>query len=208
MTTRRGRPTQAEARKLDLAVRKAAVATFVENGYDGATMEAIAKAAGITKRSLYARYSDKRAVFVDVIPWALSRFEDDEAVPGLDENEDLETALFAIGRVALARAVDPDSVRMARIAMNEIGRFPEFKVVEESMMWSGRQKVVTDLLRRHEALGNIAIDDVELAAEHFLAMVEALPGRFAEYGIYRSKKQNERHLKQAVALFLRGVLPR
>jgi TetR/AcrR family transcriptional regulator, mexJK operon transcriptional repressor len=29
-------------------------------------MEAIALAAGITKRSLYARYADKRAVFADV----------------------------------------------------------------------------------------------------------------------------------------------
>ena len=206
MTPRRGRPTQAEAKKLDMAVRKAAVATFVAHGYDGATMEAIARAAGITKRSLYARYSDKRALFVEVIPWALSRFDDDGAVTSLDA--DLESALFAIGKVALARAVDPDSVRMARIALSEIGRFPEFKVVEESMMWSGRQKVVTELLRHHKGQGTIVVDDLELAAEHFLAMVEALPGRFAEYGIYRSQAQNERHLEHAVALFLRGVHPR
>jgi hypothetical protein len=97
---------------------------------------------------------------------------------------------------------------MARIAMNEVGRFPEFKVTAESMMWSGRQQVVTELLRSHQAKGNIAVDDLELAAEHFLAMVEALPGRFAEYGIYRTKDQNERHLQHAVNLFLRGALPR
>jgi len=62
--TRRGRPTQAEAKRLHQKLRKAAVATFVENGYDGTTMEAIARAAGITRRTLYARYPDKRAVFV------------------------------------------------------------------------------------------------------------------------------------------------
>ena len=56
---------------------RAAVATFLEMGYAGASMETIAKAAGITKRSLYARYADKRAVFADVIPWALARYVDD-----------------------------------------------------------------------------------------------------------------------------------
>ncbi|MEV0669303.1 TetR/AcrR family transcriptional regulator [Mycobacterium sp. NPDC050441] len=207
MTTRRGRPTQAEAKALDLTVRKAAVATFIQSGYDGATMEAIAKAAGITKRSLYARYADKHALFVDVIPWALSRFEDDRSDVFLKE-QDLETALVAVGRAALKRAVNPENVRLKRIAMNEGGRFPEFNVTAESMMWSGRQRVVTELLRRHEANGEIKVDDVELAAEHFLAMVEALPARFADFGIYRSKAQNERHLQQAVSLFLRGVVPR
>ncbi|MGV0780038.1 TetR/AcrR family transcriptional regulator [Mycolicibacterium peregrinum] len=207
MTTRRGRPTQAEAKALDLTVRNAAVATFIQSGYDGATMEAIAKAAGITKRSLYARYADKHALFVDVIPWALSRFEDDRSDVFLKE-QDLETALVAVGRAALKRAVNPENVRLKRIAMNEGGRFPEFNVTAESMMWSGRQRVVTELLRRHEANGEIKVDDVELAAEHFLAMVEALPARFADFGIYRSKAQNERHLQQAVSLFLRGVVPR
>ena len=70
-TTRRGRPTQAEAKKLDQKLRKAAVRTFIKHGYDGTTMDAIARAAGITRRTLYARYPDKRAVFVDVIPWSL-----------------------------------------------------------------------------------------------------------------------------------------
>ncbi|MFV8047941.1 TetR/AcrR family transcriptional regulator [Mycobacterium sp. 48b] len=204
MTTRRGRPTQAEAKELDVAVRKAAVATFVECGYDGATMESIAKAAGVTKRSLYARYPDKRAVFVDVIPWALSRFEARAAE--IDSGENLEGALFAVGRVALERAVDPQNVRLARIAMNEIGRFPEFSVTAESMMWSGRQRVVTELLRRYQAEGVLKVDDIELAAEHFLAMVEALPGRFADFGIFRTAEQNERHLQQAVSLFLNGIL--
>jgi len=51
-TTRRGRPTREEAARLHEQVREAAVAVFLENGYDGATMEEIAKEAGITKRTL------------------------------------------------------------------------------------------------------------------------------------------------------------
>lgn len=205
--TRRGRPTQAEAKKLNQAVREAAVAVFLESGYAGATMEAIARKAGITKRSLYARYPDKRAAFADVIPWALSKYESPEEDPAV-EGKDLETALLEIGRVALARALDPENVRLTRIAMNESARFPEFALSTESMMWSGRQRAVVRVLRRGTAEGTVEVEDIELAAEHFLAMVELVPGRMADFGVFRSKQQEERHLRHAVRLFLRGATPR
>jgi TetR/AcrR family transcriptional regulator, mexJK operon transcriptional repressor len=207
MATRRGRPTQAEAKALDQTVREAAVATFLEFGYSGASMESIAQAAGITKRSLYARYADKRAVFADVIPWAIARYTGDEPVEQLHD-DDLETALLAVGRASLARATHPQNVRLKRIAFNEATLFPEFNLSAESMMWAGRQRAVTELLRQHHELGNIDVDDVELAAEHFLALVEAVPARMADFGVFRSKKQQERHLQFAVQLFLRGALPR
>ena len=183
------------------------MATFLEFGYSGASMESIARAAGITKRSLYARYADKRAVFADVIPWALARYTGDEPVDQF-HNEDLETALLAVGRASLARATHPQNVRLKRIAFNEAALFPEFNVSAESMMWAGRQRAVTELLRQQQELGNIDVDDVELAAEHFLALVEAVPARMADFGVFRSKKQQERHLQFAVQLFLRGALPR
>jgi AcrR family transcriptional regulator len=207
MTTRRGRPTQAEATKLDLTVREAAVATFVELGYAGASMEAIARAAGITKRSLYARYADKRAVFADVIPWALARFTDEATLEEVD-GDDVEATLLMLGRAALSRATHPQNVRLKRIALNEAPLFPEFNVSAESMMWAGRQRAVTDTLRRFDESGAIKVDDLELAAEHFLAMVEAVPARMADFGVFRSKEQQERHLRYAVRLFLHGVMPR
>ncbi|BBZ02310.1 TetR family transcriptional regulator [Mycolicibacterium chitae] len=206
-TTRRGRPTRAEAAQLDQTVREAAVATFLECGYDGATMEAIATAAGITKRSLYARYADKRSIFAEVIPWALSRYEAADPVDAPND-DDVEAALLAVAREALKRATDPANVRLTRIAMSESARFPEFGVTADSMMWSGRQRAVVDVLRRGQAKGVVQVDDIELAAEQFLAMVELLPGRLADFGIYRSKRREERHLRHAVALFLRGAMPR
>lgn len=207
MSTRRGRPTRAEASKLDLAVREAAVATFIELGYAGASMESIARAAGITKRSLYARYPDKRAVFADVIPWALARYTEELAIDDV-EHEDVETALLMLGRASLSRATHPENVRLKRIASTESALFPEFNISAESMMWAGRQRTVTEVLRHYVDRGDIAVDDLELAAEHFLAMVEAVPARMADFGVFRSKKQQERHLQYAVRLFLRGVLPR
>jgi TetR/AcrR family transcriptional regulator, mexJK operon transcriptional repressor len=206
-TTRRGRPTQAEAKKLQQKLRKAAVATFVKHGYDGTSMDAIAKAAGITRRTLYARYPDKRAIFLDVIPWALTRRTEREETYETEDG-DLRDALVAVGRAGLARAIDPDIVRLKRIAMTESARFPEFAVSAHSMTWSPRHRQVMDLLRRHREAGVIEVDDLELSAGHFIALVEHLPARLADCGIYRSREEDERHLQHAVDLFLRGVLRR
>jgi len=64
---RPGRPptlTQAERKRLIL---DAAEEVFTEIGYGPATMEEIARRAGMSKRTLYALYPDKRALFVDLI---------------------------------------------------------------------------------------------------------------------------------------------
>jgi TetR/AcrR family transcriptional regulator, mexJK operon transcriptional repressor len=203
---RPGRPTQAEAKRLDEQLREVAVAVFLEHGYDGASMEAIARAAGITKQTLYSRYADKRAIFIDVIPWAMSRYENPEPVGDSDE-DDLAAALTTIARDAVARATDPALVRLQRIAMNESARFPEFSRSGETMTWSPRLRAVMELLRRHKAAGTIEVDDIELAAEHFLTLAQVLPARLADFGVFRSKKQEQRHLESAVTFFLRALRP-
>lgn len=208
-TNRRpGRPTRAEIAQLDEQLREVAVATFLEYGYDGTSMEALAKAAHIAKQTLYSRYPDKRALFADVIPWALSRHDPGDTLMWTDSG-DLRESLIDIARKALSWSTDPQIVRLQRIAMNESARFPEFAVSGETMLWSARLRALMELLQRHIDRGEIEIeeDELELAAEHFLALVEALPTRLAEFGVFRSDKQAERHLQYAVKLFLRAVTP-
>lgn len=205
--TRTGRPRKADAARLEERLRQAALETFLEHGFDGTTMEAVAKAAGITKRTLYARYPDKRALFAAVVPWALARHHGDEPVAETASG-DLATGLTAIARATLARALDPDIVRLSRMAMTESARFPEFAAGAHSLAWSPRMQAVMDLLRRHAEDGSVVVDDIELAAEQFLALVSAMPARLAAFGVVRAPEVEERHLQHAVTLFLRGVLAR
>ena len=123
------------------------MATFVELGYAGASMEAIARAAGITKRSLYARYPDKRAVFAEVIPWALARYTDDSVVEDVDE-EDVEAALIALGARRWRVRRIHRTFGSSELLSTRPRSFPEFNMSAESMMWAGRQRVVTKVLRR------------------------------------------------------------
>lgn len=54
-----GRPSQAAAGLLNDSILIAALDHFVRHGWAGATMEGIAASAGVTKRTLYARYGSK-----------------------------------------------------------------------------------------------------------------------------------------------------
>ncbi|SQD95207.1 putative transcriptional regulator, TetR family [Parafrankia sp. Ea1.12] len=205
--SRAGRPTATEAARLTERLRRAAVDTFLESGYDGTTMEAVAQAAGITKSTLYARYPDKRTLFIAVSSWALTRQERDERV--LEPlPDDLAESLTVIARAILARSVDPDIVRLSRMAIAESARFPEFAASSQAVTWSPRVQLIIDLLRRHESAGTVVVGDVDLAAEQFFAMVGAMPAWLAAYGIYRTPEVEEEHLHHAVSLFLNGVLAR
>ena len=205
--SRAGRPTSTEAARLTERLRRAAVETFLEYGYDGTKMETVAQAAGITKTTLYSRYPDKRALFIAVSAWALTRLERDEHVSE-PLPDDLAGALTVTARAILARSVDPGIARLNRMAIAESARFPEFAASSQAVTWTPRIRVIMDLLRRHQSAGAIAVEDIELAAEQFFAMVGAMPAWLAAYGIHRTPEVEEAHLQHAVKLFLNGVLVR
>jgi AcrR family transcriptional regulator len=198
-----GRPTQAEVAELEERLKQAAVELFLARGYDGTSMEAVAGAAGITRRTLYSRYPDKRSLFVEVITWARTRQAWDQPDFTVDFS-DLGAALTDIARSAVARALDPEIVRLDQIVISESNRFPELVIFGSSPM-SPRMETVMELLLHHQAAGDISVDDVELAAEQFLAMVSMMPARLAAVGVRRPPDEEERHIRHAVALFRRAL---
>jgi AcrR family transcriptional regulator len=122
---RNGRPTLLEAVQLDEQVRESALRLFLERGYEGTSMDAIARAAGTTKVSLYARFASKEDVFISVLQWATRRSDWPRREPPPPDLDDLEGALTAIADAATRRALDPAMVKLGRIAATQALRFPE-----------------------------------------------------------------------------------
>jgi AcrR family transcriptional regulator len=203
----RGRPTRAESEEIDRRLNEAAVAAFVANGFDGTTMESVAAEAGITKRTLYAKFPDKEALFAGVIPRALANMPFRDASAEVPEG-DLETALRSLSGRIISRLTAPESVRLRRLAMLEADRIAELDPVEGADLWSTSLRSVVDLLAAHAEAGEIVVDDLETAADLFLAMVAGSPTMWADYGVFRAPDEEARHIDNAVRLFLTGVLPR
>jgi TetR/AcrR family transcriptional repressor of mexJK operon len=64
---RRGRPSALDVEAKNAVIRAAALEVFASKGFEGASIVEIAKLAGVTRRTLYARYRDKQALLLDAV---------------------------------------------------------------------------------------------------------------------------------------------
>jgi TetR/AcrR family transcriptional repressor of mexJK operon len=188
-------------------LREAALEAFVENGFEATTMEAVANAAGITRRTLYAKYADKQAMFAAVIPQALADMPFLGVAIEIPDG-DLKSSLREMARQIIERLVDPKAVKLRRLAMLEADRIAELDPVAGADMWSTSLLSIVRLLASHAEAGEVGANDLEVAADLFLAMVAGSPTVWADFGLFRSAEELERHIANAVDLFLSGILPR
>jgi len=119
-TARPGRPptlTKAERQSLIL---EAAEQVFTEIGYGAATMEEIARRAGMSKKTLYALYSDKRSLFAALISDVDFPFA---ALPtgAVPSRAELRKQLLTLS----ALAVGERQVEMTRLVISEAKQCPE-----------------------------------------------------------------------------------
>ena len=69
-----GRPTAAGAAELSERILKVATRAFLTHGYAATSIETIAATAGVAKRTLYARWRDKPALFRAVLERLMVRW--------------------------------------------------------------------------------------------------------------------------------------
>jgi AcrR family transcriptional regulator len=118
-----GRPTQLDTLRKSEAVLEVATDLFVERGFNGTTMEAVAHAADIGKQALYMRFPDKESLFTAVI----ERLKDDEVfkhLPPAADDLPVQEGFRNHLRAILADSAQPKSVLVCKLVMREGHRFP------------------------------------------------------------------------------------
>lgn len=163
-------PESPKARQILAGARSA----FRELGFEGASVDEIARRAGVSKPTLYNHFEDKRAVFA-----AFLRQECQEqaarifAVEDVDADGCLEAVLRRIARQFVAFLVSPFAQGVFRVAVAEAQRFPELgRVFYESGPELGTDRLER-LLAAGVARGELAIGDTRLAAQQFAELCKA-----------------------------------
>jgi AcrR family transcriptional regulator len=139
-------------------------AVFMAHGYEGANVDAIAKAAGVSKATLYSYYPDKRSLFAAVAQAACEE-QTRRALSFADEDGPFAERLYKGCRSFMEFMFSPFGVQMYRTVVAESERFPEFgqRFWETGPGMAHREMV--QMFRQAEADGYLQIDDYELAAE-------------------------------------------
>lgn len=105
---------------LDVAAR-----SFLENGYAGTTMSAIAATLGGSKGTLWSYFPSKEELFGAVIGRVTEAFRAQLTLILNPGEGDLEATLRRFCREFLLKVTSPEAVALHRLVLAEAGRFPE-----------------------------------------------------------------------------------
>ncbi|NUU21961.1 MAG: TetR/AcrR family transcriptional regulator [Streptomycetaceae bacterium] len=203
-----GRPTREEAEARDAELLDVALELFLEHGYNLVTVEMVATHVSMTRRTIYARYPHKTALFSAAVQRAIERQTlPREALAELDDG-DLAATLEAVARLRLTRLMTPHGLRLQRIINTESYRFPEIFTANTEQSTSVVIDFVADLFDRAIAAGEIAPTNTKRAAAAFMGLVIGGQARTIERGHVPTEAEVDKHLRFTVGLLLDGLRPR
>ncbi|MCG7611309.1 MULTISPECIES: TetR/AcrR family transcriptional regulator [Mycobacterium] len=206
--SRAGRPTRRQAEHRHRELLDCALEVFLDNGFDRSTIERIATAAGMAKRTIYGLYPDKSALFEAAVQRAVERWLVPIETLRAAETDDLEETLLAIARIRLAGITGPAGIALQRILNAEGNRFPRlFRLLYEQGTVPALT-FITEVLTRHAEAGIVEIDDPEVVGSAFLSMTVGGPATGALWGVNWDPDDLDKRMRTYVRLFLDGVRPR
>jgi AcrR family transcriptional regulator len=192
-------------RKLE-PVARAARQLFLEQGYSATSMEAIARAAGVSKATLYAYFPSKETLFASLI---MTDCEDmARALPTPDLSDGLANALRNFARQYMQTFMEQKEVALVRTIANESGRFPELgRLFYESGPLATIRRLAR-FLDDAKAQGLLAFDDAIVCATQFLSLVRGERPLLTVLGIVdRSTEALDQEIEAGLQMFLRACRP-
>ena len=202
---RGGRPSKADAEQIGQRIIDAATELFFTLGYGATSVEAVARRAGISKRTFYHRFANKSALLSAVVHRTIDRMRPPADVPLLD-GADLPAILRGLAGLILRAALSPPAIALNRLIVAESSRFPDLaSVVTNQGAIEEAVRLIAGVLEREARAGNLSVDDPTFAAQQFLYMVITVPQRRAMgLGVPMTPVEIDAWPRDVVNLFLNG----
>ncbi|MFD0740038.1 TetR/AcrR family transcriptional regulator [Lysobacter koreensis] len=186
------------------AILDAARRMFTTNGFDGASMDQIAAAAGVSKLTVYSHFGDKETLYVSVVKSYCEQqlpstlFEAEPQLP-------LRERLMAIAQAFYSMISNPEAIAGHRMLCTP-------QLADSSLpqlFWEAGPKRVQDefaaLLERRIASGELDIPDVERAASQFFCLLKGEAHARLVFGCGAACDFDvDAHVAATVELFLRA----
>lgn len=180
----------------------AAAGLFLRDGFAATSVEGIAAAAGVSKRTFYARFPDKQAAFLAVVRRLVGNWlvGFDAALEGTPT---LHDALLAAGRGMLAVALTPQALALHHLVVAEAGRPEIGAALRAGGARSGIERLCR-ILNAHRP--DLPPARLAFLAEQFQHMILAGPqARAIGLGPPMDGDALDAWCRDSVALFLRAL---
>jgi len=200
-----GRPTRGQQELRHEELLEVALDIFLERGFEQTTMEEIALCVGMSKRTVYARFDDKAALFKAAVRRAIERYTVSRDALEAVATDDLEETLKAIARLRISNLATPVATKLQRILSAQSYRFPELFHAAFEQGAGPTIDFLSDLFKRHSERGDIIVTEPRRAAAAFLSLVVGGPARIIVSGNKLDGPEIETRIQFALGLFLNGV---
>lgn len=184
-------------------VLEGARTVFLADGYEGASVDAIARTAGVSKATLYSYFPDKKLLFLEIARLECA-CQIDGARTILSPDAPAADALCAAGRRITGFILSDFGQSIFRLCVAESDRFPD---LGREFFRTGPaifRDQLAHYLRIAIGRGELAIDDVPLAADQFVELCHATLFMETVFGVRdcATEAEIERVVDGAVATFL------
>lgn len=176
-------------RKFD-QVLEGAREVFMADGFEGASVDTIAKRAGVSKATLYSYFPDKRLLFMEVASRGCGTLAE-KTISEIEMSSPPPEVLSIVGHGMMNFMLSPMGQRVFRICVAESDRFPELG----QRFWDSGPAMIEDLLVTYFKgaidRGQLQIDDCSLAAHQFAELCKAMIFPRLVFGMQSSFPQDQ-----------------
>jgi TetR/AcrR family transcriptional repressor of mexJK operon len=188
-----------------LLILKTASKMFMTLSYDEVSMDALADAIPVSKRTLYNHYKDKKALFSAVMQnrcqMVFSKLSEI-----LQDNKSPEYTLTNIGQQYLGIVLEPDAVNIYRTAITESQKFPELGKLFYEAGPKRSTAILADYLKSLHTKKILNVPNPELAANTFMGMLLNRIQMKCMLGFQKRVSEEEKNdiVRYVVKVFLYG----
>lgn len=148
------------------AIVAAAERLFLERGFGSVSMDELAEAAGVARRTLYNQFASKEEIFREMLLQVSGQLEG-AFPPGIETQGDVEEVLRLVARMILGLHKQPEYLGFLRMVVADSRQFPwiadEFAAVMEP-----QTERLTRYLAHLTAMGILDCRNPTLAAHQFM----------------------------------------
>lgn len=202
MTTRAGRPRDPAKHE---AIVHSALHTFLERGFNAATIEQIAARAGVSKVTIYNRFADKETLFEQVVKEQTDNFAAATMADAVASG-DLTVRLEAFGRSLLHFLFASDHVALDRMLPQELAQHPQ---MAQRFFDAGPGQCrirLAQMLEQARLEQQIDFEDSIQAAEDLMALWKGFADVELKFGVRQrlSDEELDAKVRHGTRIFLRA----
>ena len=177
---------------------------FLEKGFVGASMDEVAKRAGVSKQTVYSHFSSKEKLFGAAIRDAIERTNPEEAVKRV-ETHSLEADLTAVCEQYARLMLSEDAIAMSNLI---VAASVKDHTIGDIFWKSGPEEFHARLqvfLQKWVDSGDLDIEDIELSAVQIIALLRGKHHFMRSIGIIGPISEDDilKNVTDTVKVFLK-----